>query len=327
LARNRPDTERDIRGYERDARRAEANQYGATATAQVLQVINSSPGNLAPVFDAILEKTMAFCVASFGDLSTYAGEQFRAVATRGFPPALIDFYRDPFTPGPKSYFRQLVNGENLLHIVDMAAEFSSVPGTPLSRAGVERGRALVELGHARTGLFLALRKDHALLGAMRIFRQELRPFTDKQIALVENFAAQAVIAMENARLIGELRERTDQVAELNRGLEVRVAEQVEELGRVGRPPSFPSVGAEDAGIRAAVTMPPGTRVLSRYRRHTNTLASLRQSGCCRRSFRICSRIGCIGDCTLLRSTGARAPAPTNTPASYLDFMCFPFLSD
>ena len=90
---------------------------------------------------------------------------------------------------------------------------------------------------------------------------------------------------------------------------------------------FPSVGGEDAGTRAAVTMPPGTRVLSRYRRHTNTLASLRQSGCCRRSFRICSRIGCIGDCTLLRSTGATAPAPANTAASYLDFMCFPFLSD
>ena len=99
-------------------------------------MINSSPGDLAPVFDAILEKTLALCAASFGDLSTYAGEQFLAVATRGFPPSLIDFYRNPFTPGPKSFFVQLVNGEDVLHIADMAAEFSSAPAGPLSHAGV-----------------------------------------------------------------------------------------------------------------------------------------------------------------------------------------------
>jgi hypothetical protein len=184
----------------RTAERDEALEQ-QTATADVLQVINSSPGYLAPVFDAILEKTLALCTASFGDLSIYAGDQFVAVATRGFPSALIDFYANPFTPGPKSYFEQLVNGEDILHIADMAAEFASAPASPLSRAGVERGRAMVELGNARTGLFLALRKDDALPGALRMFRQEVQPFTGKQIALIENFAAQAVIAMENARLL------------------------------------------------------------------------------------------------------------------------------
>jgi len=198
-----------------------------TATAEVLQVINSSPGDLMPVFEAVLSKAMTLCEAAFGMLWSYDGDCFRMLAHHGLPVALQTFMQRPFRSPPEgSGLRRLLDGEALVHHVDIAAE--PLPTTRGNRA------ALVELGGARTSLEVALRKDDKLLGVFHVYRREVRPFTDKQIALLQNFAAQAVIAMENARLLGELRQRTDEVAELNRGLEARVAEQVDELGRVGR---------------------------------------------------------------------------------------------
>src|SRR3954447_1843250 len=199
-----------------------------TATAEVLQVINSSPGDLAPVFDAMLEKAMHLCGAAFGELHTYDGERFAPAVVRGVPEAHANFRRHhPTKPSPGTIPERIVQGAEVLHIADLMAE-------EVYRAGDPERRALVDLGGARTALAVALRKDGSLLGLLLIYRQELRPFSDKQVALFQNFAAQAVIAMENARLLGELRQRADEVAELNRGLEARVAEQVEELGRVGR---------------------------------------------------------------------------------------------
>jgi two-component system NtrC family sensor kinase len=172
-----------------------------TATAEVLGVINSSPGDLVPVFDAMLDKALRLCEAAFGVLWTYDGEKFHAAAMRGVPPAFADYLTSTPVLIPPENTRALISADgSMVHIADAM-------DTELYRSGAPLRRALVDLGGARTALAVPLRRDSSLLGMFMIYRKEERPFADKQIALVQNFGAQAVIAMQNARLLDEIRQR------------------------------------------------------------------------------------------------------------------------
>ncbi len=175
-------------------------QAQVAAMAKVLGVINGSSGELVPVFDTMLEEAMHICDAAFGMLVTYDGEKFRTAAVRGVPARYAEFRRsNPPSYGPGTSPARLLAGERRVHVIDLKAE-------DIYRAGEPNRRALVDLGGARTVLSVPLLKGGAMLGLFAIYRQEVRPFTEKQIALLENFAAQAVTALENARLLNETRE-------------------------------------------------------------------------------------------------------------------------
>src|SRR5204863_2379173 len=169
-----------------------------TATAEVLGVINSSPGNLAPVFDAMLDKALRLCGATFGVMRTWDGESFYRVAWRG-PRELAEALPEIVTPAPGSIAERYVRGEKVVAIADLVRD-----ETYHHSVGAQ---ALAPVGGARSYIGVALHKDDKLIGIIAMYRQEVRPFTEKEITLLQNFAAQAVIAMENARLMNEIRQR------------------------------------------------------------------------------------------------------------------------
>jgi class 3 adenylate cyclase len=187
----------------------------------VLEIISSSPGELEPVFNTILQNATRICSASFGNLYLHDEGYINLVASHNVPPAFANVRRGRrLHPPPESMHGRVIKTKESVRIADPAA----------TRPYIDRDKftvEAVELGGVRTAVMVPLLKEKQLLGIISIYRQEVLPFTDKQVKLVKNFAAQAVIAIENARLLSDLNK-------LNQQLEQRVTDQVSEIERMGR---------------------------------------------------------------------------------------------